>query len=98
MGEFALSPYRGYNPLAFPNLSNVFSTAAYRFGHRILDSEILRMENDGTTHVARGLSLRAAFFDPSNFSELGVDPYLNGLTTPMAQEIDTNSLTMCVNL
>jgi hypothetical protein len=48
--------------------------------------------------VARGLSLRAAFFDPSNFSELGVDPYLNGLTTPMAQEIDTNSLTMCVNL
>ena len=89
MGKYALRPYRGYNPLAFPNISNVFSTAAYRFGHSMLDSEILRMENDGTPHAAGPLSLRAAFFNPANISELGVDPYLKGLTMQRAQEIDT---------
>ncbi len=89
MGENALSPYQGYNPMVFPNISNTFSTAAYRFGHSMLDTEVWRMNNDGSAHGSGHLGLRDAFFNPANLTEYGVDPYLKGLTLQQAQEIDT---------
>ena len=89
MGENALRPYRGYNPLVFPNISNTFSTAAYRFGHSMLDTEVWRLNNDGSVHESGHLGLRDAFFNPANLTQHGVDPYLKGLTLQQAQEIDT---------
>ncbi len=88
MGPKALRTYRGYNPLVYPNISNVFSTAAYRFGHSMLDTEVLRLDNEGRTLPEGNLALRDAFFNPDNLIEFGVDPYLKGLTLQQAQEID----------
>lgn len=88
MGENALRPYRGYNPVVYPNISNVFSTAAYRFGHSMLDTELWRVNNLGQTLPEGNLSLRDAFFNPANLTEFGVDPYIKGLTLQHAQEID----------
>lgn len=93
MGNNALRPYRGYNPLVYPNISNVFATAAYRFGHSMLDSEIWRMDNFGTTLPEGNLALRDAFFSPDKLRALGVDPYLKGLTMQQAQEIDCKVVT-----
>ena len=89
MGPNALSEYSGYNPTVFPNISNTFSTAAYRFGHSMLTTELLRLDNDGEEISQGNLSLRDAFFNPANLTDFGVDPYLKGLTVQLAQEIDT---------
>ncbi len=88
MGANALSRYRGYNPAVFPNITNVFSTAAYRFGHSMLDSEVLRMDNNGNELAGGSLALRDAFFNPAHIKADGIDPYIKGLTLQQAQEVD----------
>ena len=88
LGKNALRPYRGYNPLVYPNISNLFSTAAYRFGHTMLDTELLRLDANGQEIAAGNLALRDAFFNPANLTSVGVDPYLKGLTLQQAQEVD----------
>ena len=93
MGEDALRPYRRYNPTISPDISNVFSTAAYRFGHSMLNTDIWRMDNNGQPVAEGHLALRDAFFNPSNLIDFGVDPYLKGLTLQQAQEIDTKIVT-----
>lgn len=89
MGPRGLSPYRGYNPAVFPNISNTFSTAAYRFGHTMLNPEILMLENDGSVSPSGNLPLRDAFFNPAHIRAHGIDPFVKGLATQQAQEIDT---------
>ena len=88
MGPDPLAPYEGYNPLVFPNISNTFSTAAYRVGHTMIPTEVLRLDNQGRPS-ATPLSLAEAFFNPANIREHGIDPYLKGLTEQLAQEVDT---------
>ncbi len=89
IGPDTLSRYRGYNPMVFPNITNTFATAAYRFGHSMIDSEILRLDNDGNPIAAGNIPLRNAFFSPDELKNHGIDPYLKGLTVQQAQEIDT---------
>ncbi|MFK7769844.1 MAG: peroxidase family protein [Mariniblastus sp.] len=93
LGDKALSPYRGYNPFAYPNISNVFSTAAYRFGHSMLDTELLRLDSTGQVIAEGNLGLRDAFFNPANVKDFGVEPYLKGLSLQHAQEVDTKIVT-----
>ena len=88
MGENPLAPYTGYNAFAFPNISNEFSTAAYRFGHSMLPTELARANNDGSTIDQGNIGLKDAFFNPANVTTIGIDPYLKGLTIQKAQEID----------
>jgi hypothetical protein len=89
MGDQGIRPYSGYSPTTYPNVSNLFSTAAYRFGHSMLNTEVWRINNDGSIHESGHLALRDAFFNPSNLTEVGVDPYLKGLAMQQAQEVDT---------
>ncbi len=89
MGPNPLRPYRGYNPLVYPNVSNAFSTAAYRFGHSMLNETMLRMDNHGNPIEEGHLSLAEAFFNPANLTHHGIDPYLKGLAMQTSQEIDT---------
>ncbi len=88
LGDGALRPYEGYKPHVFPNISNVFSTAAYRFGHTMLPTELLRLDENYDEVSEGNIPLRDAFFNPSEVKALGVDPYVRGLITQQAQEID----------
>ena len=89
LGTDALGAYEGYQPEINPNIANVFSTTAYRFGHSMLNEELLRLNNDGTTIEAGNIMLRDAFFNPDEFRLHGVDPILKGLTAQPAQQLDT---------
>ena len=84
MGPNALANYRGYKPVVFPNISNTFATAAYRFGHSMIDTEILRLKSNGDSIGAGNLQLRDAFFNPDQIKNHGIDPYLKGLTVQQA--------------
>jgi peroxidase len=47
LGPNALTPYQGYNPDVSPQISQEFSTAAYRFGHSIISPTETKIANDG---------------------------------------------------
>ena len=89
LGKDAIAPYEGYNPDINPGISNLFSTAAYRFGHSMLSSELLRLNVDGTVVEEGNLALRDAFFAPQQIVDGGIDSLLFGAANQLAQEIDT---------
>lgn len=88
LGHGALDRYDGYDANVNPNISNEFSTAAYRLGHSLLSPELLRIGADGEVIDDGNLSLREAFFNPSEVSEEGIDAVLRGVTVGLAQELD----------
>ncbi len=90
LGPNALSEYTGYDATVNPGIANEFSTAAYRFGHSMLSSELLRLDEDGNEIAAGNLALRDAFFSPDEIVNEGIEPLLLGLAAQYAQEIDTN--------
>lgn len=89
LGMRALPSYSGYDPTVNVSIANVFSTAAFRFGHSMLSTELLRLNPDGTVADEGNLSLAEAFFSPDEVLTYGVDSLLQGAAAQVAQEIDT---------
>ncbi len=84
-----LDPYIGYDPAVNPGITNVFSGAAFRMGHTLLNSNIIRLNNDGTTIAQGNLLLRDAFFNPLEVLVAGgIDPLFKGMATQIEQEFD----------
>jgi peroxidase len=89
LGPDALQPYQGYDPEIDPRVANVFSTAAYRFGHSALNPQILRLDAKGKEIDAGHLALRDAFFAPWRITEEGgIEPVLRGLAYQKSQKVD----------
>jgi hypothetical protein len=88
LGEAALPPYRGYRAHVDPRISNVFSTAAFRFGHSALSPVLQRIGADGAAIPEGPLSLRDAFFAPALLEEGGIDPILRGLAAQVCEKVD----------
>ncbi len=89
LGPDALSPYRGYRPEVDASIANLFSTAAYRFGHSTLSTTILRLNRNLEPIGAGNLALRDAFFAPLRLvEEGGIDPILRGLASQACQSVD----------
>lgn len=88
LGEGAISEYEGYDSTVNPGISNLFSTASYRFGHTMLSSDLLRLNDDGTIADEGTLALQNAFFAPGEVTDNGIDSLLLGATAQQAQEID----------
>ncbi|GMG83907.1 hypothetical protein LNKW23_31210 [Paralimibaculum aggregatum] len=90
VGEDAIADYEGYDASVNPGIAVEFSAAAFRFGHSLLSSELLRLEEDGSSIEAGSIALQDAFFNPSEITENGgIDPLLRGLAGSTAQELDT---------
>ena len=89
LGPDALEPYSGYDPGVDAGIANVFSTAAYRFGHTMLSPELQRLDALGNTIVAGPLALSDAFFNPDAIlNDGGIDPILRGLASQRPQAVD----------
>ncbi len=94
LGEYGVGSYHGYDPGTNPGIANEFSTAAFRFGHSMLDGEVGRENNDGTPTPQGPLELRNAFFNPTVFDpslpnhQGDIDPFLKAASGGIAQEID----------
>lgn len=89
MGSGAISPYDGYNSSVDASISNIFSTAAYRYGHSMLSPELQRLDQNLDVIAEGNLELRDAFFNPEAITdEGGIDPILRGLAKQPAQKLD----------
>jgi len=87
LGPDAIPSYTGYDPSVNPGISNVFSTAAYRFGHSMLSPTLLRVNYPGNELVYT--PLKDAFFNPKLIHKgAGLASILRGLATQRAQAVD----------
>ncbi|RQH11340.1 peroxiredoxin, partial [Okeania hirsuta] len=66
-----LTEYQGYQNDINPQLANVFTAAAFRLGHTLLNSVIQRRDNNGEIIPQGNLSLQEAFFNIFSFIETG---------------------------
>ena len=85
-----LPAYSGYDPDINPTVSNLFSAAAFRLGHTLLDEEFLRLDNDGNEIKQGKIALKDAYFNPLliNISG-GIEPFLKGMSKQVQQKLDT---------
>ncbi|CAH2103852.1 unnamed protein product [Euphydryas editha] len=93
-GYEQLGEYKEYNANLNPSISNVFATAALRFGHSIINP-ILHRYDENFEPIPQGhLLLRNAFFSPWRLvDEGGVDPLLRGMfITPAKLKTSTQNL------
>ncbi|XP_054422800.1 thyroid peroxidase [Pteronotus mesoamericanus] len=77
--------YKGYDATVDPTVSNVFSTAAFRFGHATVHPLVRRLDARFQERLPP-LLLRHAFFSPWRLlKEGGVDPLVRGLLVQPAK-------------
>ncbi len=88
LGPNAIAPYRGYNPRVNPQLSNEFSTAAFRFGHSLLGDDVEFLDAAGRP-IAEELSLSEAFFNPTVFDDVSIESIIKYLASDPSSELDT---------
>lgn len=89
LGPDAVEPSSpGYDSSINAGITNLFSTAAYRFGHSMLSSLILRLDAQGNEIAAGHLPLREAFFAPQKLVQTGIEPILRGFATQVSQKVD----------
>ncbi|CAL2049394.1 unnamed protein product [Caenorhabditis brenneri] len=75
-----IGDYKGYNPDVNPTIANEFATAALRFAHTLINTQLFRFDKDFKETKEGHLPLHNAFFAPERLvSEGGVDPLLRGL-------------------
>ena len=86
IGQDTLTTYAGYDENVDPSIANVFGAAAWRFGHSMLSSKVIRL--DANNQSIGSVALQATFFQPTQISSVGIEPYLRGLAHQKVQEID----------
>lgn len=85
-GMKKMGEYKGYNPKLNPSISNVFATAALRFGHTLINPILHRLDHNFKPIRQGNLPLHKAFFSPWRVvEEGGVDPLLRGLISVAAK-------------
>ncbi|XP_078600459.1 peroxidasin homolog [Branchiostoma floridae x Branchiostoma japonicum] len=83
--------YNGYDETVDPTISNVFATAAYRFGHSLVKSQFER-STSSYNHLAHSpVQLTHSFFNPQqvyNNVQGGLDSIVRGLASTPHEKFD----------
>jgi peroxidase len=88
LGEDPVNPYQGYNPLVNPGINQVFSVAAFRYGHSEVNPFAIRLDEDGKEIKQGHIPLQQSFFDPRFVVEDDIDSMFRGMAKQRQQEVD----------
>nr|XP_002130405.1 thyroid peroxidase [Ciona intestinalis] len=88
-GMAMMGSYTGYKTNENPSISNVFATAAFRFGHATISPMFRRLDESYNNHPTYPtILLHQAFFSPWRMiREGGIDPIMRGLIGKAAKLI-----------
>eukprot|EP00794_Sanderia_malayensis_P020124 gene20124-22096_t len=90
VGASNVPAYKGYNSSIDATVSNVFATAAFRFGHSQVNTHIFRFDEKWNVSKYGHLLLRESYFHPERVvEEGGIEPIIRGTVMMPAQKIDT---------
>lgn len=85
-----LGEYTGYDPTVNPTIMMEFASSAYRIGHTMINTHLMRYDKHWDIVPQGHASLAAAFFNPPMIAdEGGIDPFLRGASTQLHQEVDS---------
>ncbi len=85
--------YTGYDASIDPGIMNVFSAAAYRYGHTVINGTILRLDEEGDVIPQGNIRLFKAFFAPYEIlNGGGINPLLRGMSVQVEQDFDTKMI------
>uniref|UniRef100_A0A452IFZ4 Uncharacterized protein n=1 Tax=Gopherus agassizii TaxID=38772 RepID=A0A452IFZ4_9SAUR len=80
VGMKMLGEYKGYDPNVNSGITNEFATAAFRFGHTLINPLLYRLDENFEPILQGHIPLHKAFFSPFRIvNEGGIDPLLRGL-------------------
>ncbi len=92
-----LGPYEGYQPRVNAQVSQEFSTAAFRMGHSEVSDTQEGLDNHGNVVFTQSLS--QAFFNTAALDEAnGINPLLRSLGADFAQATDVYAVPVLRNL
>ena len=81
--------YTGYSHFVDASVLNSFAAGAYRFGHSLVRSQLLRLNENFTAMDIGHLDLSRAFFKPMTYFEsFGTDGIARGLMVDVASPAD----------
>ncbi|MEZ4913498.1 MAG: peroxidase family protein [Chitinophagales bacterium] len=84
-----IKPYEAYLPQMNAAVFNVFSAAAFRLGHTMVNEKLLRLTENGDTLSEGNLYIKDAFFNPTILqNEGGIEPFFRGMLVQVQQDID----------
>lgn len=98
LGKNALGSYNGPKAGLDGQISNAFSTAAYRFGHSMVSDKLTLRNADGSLVDGKPMALSDAFFRPDTFDRVGVDAIMRGMASNTAQAMDPEIVNSLRNL